>query len=100
MIHLWLGLGPVAKLTLPIGLLYLIYALYAIINSAYAKYQLRKCRPMPRPELYPVKKVIGFDQAQLSAIDKWRRRQDPIPSVSEAIRKLVAVGLKAKTTDK
>ena len=48
----------------------------------------------------PVKKVIGFDQAQLSAIDKWRRRQDPIPTVSEAIRKLVAVGLKAKTTEK
>ena len=55
---------------------------------------------MPRPELYPVKKVIGFEQTQLSAIDRWRRRQEPIPSVSEAICKLVALGLKAKTTDK
>jgi len=49
---------------------------------------------MPKPELYPVKKVIGFDPAQLTAIDKWRRRQAPIPSVSEAIRKLITLGLK------
>jgi hypothetical protein len=55
---------------------------------------------MPRPELYPVKKVIGFDQAQLSAIDKWRRRQTPIPTVSEAIRKLVAIGLKIRFVEK
>ena len=50
---------------------------------------------MPRPEIYPVKKVIGFDQEMLDAIDKWRRRQTPIPSVSEAIRRLVEAGLKA-----
>jgi Holliday junction resolvase len=55
---------------------------------------------MPRPQLYPVKKVIGFDRTQLSAIEKWRRRQDPIPNVSEAIRKLVTFGLKAKGTRK
>jgi len=55
---------------------------------------------MPRPEHYPVKKVIGFDQALLSAIDKWRRRQTPIPTVSEAIRKLLALGLKAKSAGK
>ena len=51
---------------------------------------------MPRPELFPVKKVIGFDQEMLDAIDGWRRRQTPIPSVSEAIRQLVELGLKAK----
>jgi drug/metabolite transporter (DMT)-like permease len=33
--------------------------------------------------------AIGFDRAQLSAIDEWRRRQTPIPSVSEAIRLLI-----------
>src|ERR1700722_6539398 len=49
--------------------------------------------PMPRPELYPVKKVIGFDQAQLSEIEGGRRRQDPTPSVSEAIRRLVEAAL-------
>jgi hypothetical protein len=32
----------------------------------------------------------------LDAIDKWRRRQTPLPSVSEAIRRLVELGLKAK----
>jgi hypothetical protein len=48
---------------------------------------------MPRPKIFPFKKVIGFDEAQLAAIDKWRRRQTPIPSVSEAIRKLVTIGL-------
>ncbi len=51
---------------------------------------------MPRPKLYPVKKVIGFDQSQLSAIDKWRRRQTPIPSVSDAVRALITIGLKMK----
>ena len=43
---------------------------------------------MPRPELYPVKKVIGFNREQLSAIDRWRRSQSPIPTVSDAIRQL------------
>jgi hypothetical protein len=51
---------------------------------------------MPRPELYPVKKVIGFEEAQLNAIEKWRRRQTPIPSVSEAIRLLVEQALAGK----
>jgi hypothetical protein len=48
---------------------------------------------MPRPELYPVKKVIGFEQEMLDAIDKWRRKQTPIPTVSDAIRRLVELGL-------
>lgn len=51
---------------------------------------------MPRPEIYPVKKVIGFDQKMLDAIDRWRRRQAPIPTVSEAIRRLVELGLSVK----
>jgi hypothetical protein len=52
--------------------------------------------PRGRPELYPVKKVIGFDQSMLDAIDHWRRRQTPIPTVSDAIRTLVEQGLAAK----
>jgi hypothetical protein len=51
---------------------------------------------MPRPELYPIKKVIGFDQEQLNAVEEWRRRQKPIPNVSEAIRRLVELGLATK----
>ena len=50
---------------------------------------------MPRTELYPIKKMIGFADAQLIAIDKWRRRQIPIPSVSEAIRLLIDQALAA-----
>ncbi len=51
---------------------------------------------MPRPKLYPVKKVVGFDQEMLDAIEKWRGKQNPIPNVSDAIRRLVELGLKAK----
>jgi hypothetical protein len=48
---------------------------------------------MPRPEKFPIKKVIGFEETQLKAVDEWRRRQTPIPSVSEAIRQLIEQGL-------
>ena len=49
-----------------------------------------------RPEVYPIKKVIGFDEEMLGAVDNWRRKQKPIPNVSEAIRRLVDLGLKGK----
>jgi len=52
---------------------------------------------MPRPELFPVKKVVGFDQDMIDAIDKWRAKQSPLPNVSEAIRRLVDIGLNTKT---
>ena|SRR6476646_571803 len=48
---------------------------------------------MPRPELYPVKKIVGFDQAMIDDVDKWRAKQRPIPNVSEAIRQLVGRAL-------
>jgi len=32
----------------------------------------------------------------LKSIDEWRRKQDDLPSRSEAIRRLVELGLKAK----
>ena len=48
---------------------------------------------MPRPELYPVKKIVGFDHQMIDAIEKWRGKQRPIPNASEAIRKLVEIGL-------
>ena len=46
-----------------------------------------------RPELYPVKKIVGFDHQMIDAIEKWRGKQRPIPNASEAIRKLVEIGL-------
>lgn len=50
---------------------------------------------MPRPEIYPIKKMIGFTADMLETIDKWRAKQRPIPNVSDAIRQLIQVGLKA-----
>jgi len=89
----WLGLGPMA-MTLPIGLPigYMRYMRFSIPHMR----NMFKGNPVPRPELFPVKKVIGFGQSQLSAIDKWRRRQTPIPSVSESIRQLVEQALARK----
>jgi len=49
-----------------------------------------------RPETYPIKKVIGFTENMLTAVDTWRLKQRPVPNVSEAIRRLVEMGLKAK----
>lgn len=51
---------------------------------------------MGRKELYPVKKLIGFDAKMLDAIERWRAKQKPIPTVSDAIRMLVEKGLKSK----
>jgi hypothetical protein len=51
---------------------------------------------MPRRELFPVKKVVGFEQSMIDAIEKWRAKQTPIPNVSEAIRRLVELALKKK----
>ena len=53
---------------------------------------------MPRPELYPVKKIVGFDEGTIAAIEKWRAKQRPIPNVSEAIRRLVGQGLARAST--
>lgn len=50
---------------------------------------IRKDTELARPELYPHKKVIGFDDGLLARIDEWRRKQTPIPTVSDAIRALL-----------
>jgi hypothetical protein len=49
-----------------------------------------------RPSTHPIKKVVGFNEKMLAEIEKWRAKQKPIPNVSEAIRKLIESGLKAK----
>jgi hypothetical protein len=74
-----------------------IYSKYALVKRAcakYAKLSEKNFMVRGRPKKYPVKKVIGFDQEMLDAIDEWRRRQKPIPTVSDAIRALVQQGLK------
>jgi hypothetical protein len=44
-------------------------------------------------ELYPLKKLVGFDREMLAAIDKWREHQDTNPSANAAIRALIRRGL-------
>lgn len=44
---------------------------------------------MARPELYPSKKLIGFDQETIDAVENWRREQTPIPNYSEAVRTIL-----------
>ena len=46
-----------------------------------------------RPESHPVKKVIGFTEDMLGAVESWRAKQKPVPNLSEAIRRLVEMGL-------
>jgi hypothetical protein len=75
-----------------VRLAYFVYALLVLVNSAYAKMETR----LGRPEIYPVKKVIGFDQEMIKAIEDWRKKQKPMPNVSDAIRRLVELGLKGK----
>ena len=53
---------------------------------------------MTRPGHYPVTKIVGFDEGTIAAIEKWRAKQAPIPSVSEAIRRLVGRGLAISST--
>jgi hypothetical protein len=49
-----------------------------------------------RPETHPVKKVIGFTDEMLALVEAWRAKQKPVPNQSEAIRRLVELGLKVK----
>jgi hypothetical protein len=52
--------------------------------------------PAGRPEIFPVKKVIGFDQKMIADVDAWRRKQSDLPNFSDAVRRLIAKGLKGK----
>jgi hypothetical protein len=48
-----------------------------------------------RPETHPIRKLIAFDAKLLEAAEYWRAKQKPpIPNLSEAIRRLVELGLK------
>jgi hypothetical protein len=38
---------------------------------------------------------LRWHEAELEAIDEWRRHQDELPSRPDAIRRLVAIGLAA-----
>jgi hypothetical protein len=48
---------------------------------------------MPKPKSFPNKVLIGFSDDHLKALDQWRRKQEDMPTRSEAIRRLVEIGL-------
>jgi hypothetical protein len=47
-------------------------------------------------ELKDLRIPVMMAATEVGAIDEWRRKQDDLPSRSEAIRRLVELGLKAK----
>ena len=85
---LCLGLEPGRKLALPLGLPFDIFETH--------ESQLGICEMVGRPGTHPVKKLIGFTEEMVEAVDSWRAKQRPIPNLSEAIRRLVEIGLKGK----
>ena len=48
-------------------------------------------------ELKDLRIPVMMAATDVAAIDEWRRRQDDLPSRSEAIRRLVELGLKVKS---
>ena len=54
------------------------------------------CEMVGRPETHPVKKIIGFTEEMIEAVENWRAKQRPVPNLSEAIRRLVELGLRSK----
>lgn len=57
---------------------------------------IRKEGAVARPEKFPIKKLIGFDQELMDALDGYRRDQETIPNISESIRDLLTESLQAK----
>ena len=47
-------------------------------------------------ELKDLRIPVMMAATEVGAIDEWRRKQADLPSRSEAIRRLVELGLKAK----
>src|SRR4249920_11390 len=48
---------------------------------------------MPKPKTVPNKLLIGFSDEQLAELDRWRRKQEDLPSRSEGVRRLIEGGL-------
>jgi hypothetical protein len=51
-------------------------------------------------ELKDLRIPVMMTATDVTAIDEWRRKQQDLPSRSEAIRRLVELGLKAKFPQK
>ena len=64
---------------------------------------MAKTRVVPKKKRGPAPSGKGvqigarWQPDELAAIDQWRRSEQDLPSRAEAIRRLVGLGLKAKT---
>ena len=65
-------------------------------TSIYVNMKTRKKRPPQTGELVGVR----FQPEPLRALDAWRRKQASLPGRAEAVRRLVELGLKAKSPEK
>jgi len=54
------------------------------------------CEMVGRPETHPVKKIIGFTEEMIEAVENWRAKQRPVTNLSEAIRRLVELDQRSK----
>ena len=50
---------------------------------------------MPRPQQFPIKFQFAISEEMEATLNKWRRGQAVPPNRSEAIRRLVEIGLSA-----
>ena len=87
----WLGLEPGRKSQLPLGLL-LCY------TKSMKKARTVKQKVMGRPRT-GIRPLMGFraDDITRASIVKWAENQPDTPTLSEAIRRLVDLGLAVKT---
>ena len=84
-------LGPVAGLLPCAGLISWYHD--SMAKSTHDTMKPRNQRPTTTGE--PVMVRVQPDMAK--ALDDWRRRQDDLPGRPEAIRRLVELGLKARS---
>ena len=89
---LWLGLEPGRKCQLPLGLL--LWYPYFMAKSIKGTPKKRRGRPPTTGR--GVQIGMRWQEPELIAIDDWRKAHD-VESRPEAIRRLVEIGLRAKT---
>ena len=53
-------------------------------------------RNVGRPETHPIKKLVGFTEEMIDAVEAWRAKQSPFPTCPRPFGSLVEIGLKAK----
>ena len=60
-----------------------------------AGWSARLEKPSMADELKDLRVPVMMAATEVAAIDDWRRKQEDLPSRSEAIRRLVELGMKA-----